>query len=538
MQSALATLLVAAGLFGCGSNGTSPSGPDASTDAQAVVTDAGGAADSKPVRPAPDGAVTGPDAAPPPVPIKIKHVVVIVKENHTFDNFFGTFPGANGSPTDSNGVPQCPSGAVNPNGSYQLQPCVEAPDIVGHDLCHLHSCALADWANGSLDGWSTDGGSDNAGIGDGDGTVYKQYFQKDIPNYWALAKDYVLADNFYANMLGPSFPGHMFTVAAQAGWAIANPPLDLTADPLLLEAGMNLSPYWGCDEFDGGSTLGITYPPDTVDILADGGATVTPVFPCFNIKAIPDILPAGVTWGFFGTDWSEMGDQTVIGSVNYPIVHEPWSMLDAVHHIRLGPEWASNTFITGAPWDTNNPVQAAINSGSLPDVTWIVDQDEYSEHPDLNINQFASWLDFPLGGVCDGENWTAGYVSMLMNSPYWSDTAILITWDDFGGWYDHVLPPRQYGGAPGAPYGLGFRVPLLIVSPYAKPGYILHEQAEQASIARFIEKVFGATHTLSDFDPAAQDGNANDLLDAFDFSQLPLSPLPLQMRDCSADGGM
>jgi phospholipase C len=126
---------------------------------------------------------------------------------------------------------------------------------------------------------------------------------------------------------------------------------------------------------------------------------------------------------------------------------------------------------------------------------------------------------------------------MLMNSPYWKDTAILITWDDFGGWYDHVVPPRQYGGSPGAPYGLGFRVPLLIVSPYAKPGFIFHEQAEQASIARFIEKVFKSTHTLSDFDPAAQDGQANDLLNAFDFTQAPLAPIDLPQRDCQADGG-
>jgi len=81
------------------------------------------------------------------------------------------------------------------------------------------------------------------------------------------------------------------------------------------------------------------------------------------------------------------------------------------------------------------------------------------------------------------------------------------------------------------------RIPLLIVSPYARPGFIFHEQAEQASIARFIEKVFGSTNTLSDFDPAAQDGQANDLLDAFDFGQAPLAPISLPMRDCQADGG-
>jgi phospholipase C len=542
---------------GSGPADASPGGP---IDGSPVLADAAGgggrdAAGDASSPPPPDSGAgdgagdAGGDAGPVSPGSRIKHVVVIVKENHTFDNFFGTFPGANGSPVDSNGVPQCPTGAVS-NGQLQMQPCLEAPDVVGHDLCHAHSCALADWDQGKLDGWSTDAGSDNGGVGDGDGMVYRQYFQNDIPNYWALATQYVLGDNFFANMLGPSFPGHMFTVAAQAGWAIDNPPIDLTGNPFRLEAGESLSPYWGCDEFQGGSvTVGgvdlYTFGPDTVDVLSDAGSTPSPdggaatsaVFPCFSIKAIPDILPAGVTWGFFGTDWSELADTTSVGNINYPVVHEPWGMLDAVNHLRNGPAWATNFFITGAPWDANNPVQSAIASGSLPDVTWIVDQDEFSEHPDLNINQFASWINFPFGGICDGENWTAGYVQMVMNSPYWQDTAIIITWDDFGGWYDHVPPPRQYGGVPGAPYGLGMRIPLLIVSPYARPGFIFHEQAEQASIARFIEKVFGSTNTLSDFDPAAQDGQANDLLDAFDFGQAPLAPISLPMRDCQADGG-
>jgi phospholipase C len=104
--------------------------------------------------------------------------------------------------------------------------------------------------------------------------------------------------------------------------------------------------------------------------------------------------------------------------------------------------------------------------------------------------------------------------------------------DDFGGWYDHVAPPRQYGCDPTHPFGLGFRLPLLVISPYAKPGFIFHEQAEQASIPRFIERVFGSTKTLSDLDPAAQDGQANDLINAFDFTQHPLPPLVLPQRFC------
>jgi phospholipase C len=104
--------------------------------------------------------------------------------------------------------------------------------------------------------------------------------------------------------------------------------------------------------------------------------------------------------------------------------------------------------------------------------------------------------------------------------------------DDFGGWYDHVAPPRQYGCDKTKPYGLGFRLPLIVISPYAKEGYVLKDVAEQASIPRFIEKVFGATKTLTDLDPAAQDKQANDLMNAFDFTQKPLPPLVLQKRTC------
>jgi phospholipase C len=119
-----------------------------------------------------------------------------------------------------------------------------------------------------------------------------------------------------------------------------------------------------------------------------------------------------------------------------------------------------------------------------------------------------------------------------MQSEYWKDTAIIFTMDDFGGFHDHVPPPHQYGGTSSAPYGLGFRLPLLIISPYAKPGFIFEETADHASIARFIERVFASTRTLHDLDPAAQDAQANDLFGAFDFTQPPLPPLIEPLRSC------
>jgi phospholipase C len=387
----------------------------------------------------------------------IKHVVVIVKENHTFDNYFGSFPNANGIAEITTG-----SGAM-------ITP-PHAPDSTPRDFCHEHSCALTDWNGGAMNGWdSVSGTSVN-----GDNLAYAQYLESDIPNYWQYAKTFTLADNFYADVLGPSFPGHTFVLAAQAGWAEGNPPTDIVA------------PYWGCDE---GSSA-------TVQVEDQQSCSDVEVTPCFNIPSLPTVLPAGVDWRFYGT--------------NFYVLTEIWSMFDAIAPIRNGSGWSN--IVNASTFDSD------VDSGTLPALTWLVDQDLNDEHP-------------AVGSVCAGENWTVGHINHLMASPLWSSTVILFTMDDFGGWYDHVPPPRQYGCDSTQPYGMGFRLPLIVISPYAKPGFIFHEVSEQASIPKFIEEVFGAP-PLSSLDPAAQDGQANDLMNAFDFTQAPLPPLPLQTRVC------
>jgi phospholipase C len=422
------------------------------------------------------------------VSIPIKHVVVIVKENHTFDNYFGAFPGADGTLTrDGQNACSTLRGKV---------PCPHAPDATEHDLCHTHHCALTDWNHGAMDGWNAPGGSDT-----GDELAYAQYGEADIPNYWQYAKHFTLGDRFFANVLGPSFPGHLFPLAAQAGWAYDNPPTDL---PFAIRGfppkfyGPN--PFWGCDE----------WPWDRVAVLDHGSATSKKVFPCFDIPSVPDVLPPGIDWKFYGTNFNGL-------------FKEHWSLFDAVKSIRK--DQAKWSRVVGVDEFTND-----LANHSLPNVSWLIDQDEFSEHPKLSL----PGLDVSLGGVCAGENWTVWYINQLMESDYWKDTAILFTMDDFGGWYDHAAPPRQYGGSTEAPYGLGFRLPLLVISPYARPGFVFHEVAEQASIPRFIERVFGAQQTLHDLDSAAQDAQANDLLGAFDFTQTPRPPLVLPLRACPA----
>ena len=461
MQRSLAYLFLGLGPIvaahvACGSSGdtAAPSkgadggGANVEAGVDSATTDSSVAHDAGDAGPGSDGAVSS--------TTPIKHIVVIVKENHTFDNYFGTFPGAEGTTTC-----KTTTGTV---------PAPHAPNSTPRDMCHEHQCALDDWDQGKNDGWLMDPASSM----NGDNLFCAQYQESDIPNYWAYARKYALADHFFADVLGPSFPGHTFVLAAQAGWSTGNPPTDLTS----------LHPYWGCDE-----TMA-----DTVPILDHGTCTGANVFPCFDIPSVPDLLPSGTDWRFYGT--------------NFYLLPEIWSMFDAVKSIRNGPGWGK--VVNASTFDSD------VQSGKLPSVTWLVDQDLNDEHPGV-------------GGVCQGENWTVGHVNALMASPLWKDTVIFFTMDDFGGWYDHVAPPRQYGCDAQHPYGLGFRLPLIVMSPYVKPG-VYTKVAEQASIPKFILEAFGATKFLADLDPAAQDKQANDMMDMFDFNQKPLDPVMLTPR--------
>jgi phospholipase C len=431
-------------LIGCGG------GTQGDPDANPMSQDGGMSSDSSSMDSGTDGG--------PNVPIPIKHVVIIIKENHTFDNYFGAFPGAEGI------------SMIKTKSGMMITP-PKAPDRTLRDLCHAHDCALTDLNGGGMNGWEdVSGASQN-----GDNLVYAQYDGTSIPNYWAYAKAFTLGDHFFANVLGPSFPGHTFVLAAQSGWTYGNPNTSV------------LKPYWGCDQ-----------PQGTLVALQDQmTCQEKQVFPCFKIPSLPDVLPQGVDWKFYGS--------------NFYLLPEVWSMFDAIDSIRNGPGWKN--IVTTADFDND------IKNHKLPAVSWLVNQDLADEHP-------------AVGGICAGENWTVDRVNAIMNSEYWKDTAILFTMDDFGGWYDHVKPPRIDGCDMQKPYGLGFRLPLLVISPYAKPGFIFKEVAEQASVVRFVERVFGATKTLNDLDPAARDKGANDLFNAFDFTQSPLPPLVLKTRTC------
>lgn len=374
---------------------------------------------------------------------QIKHVVFILKENHTLDNYFGAFPGADGAST----------GRIHTGKIVNLG---NAPNFIAEDILHDNLSCLIGMDGGKMDGFDLISGA----FQQGRLMNYTRYRQDQIPNYWALATRFVLADEFFTSVHGPSFPNHLFTIAAQSGGAIDNPP----------------GSVWGCD---GG--LGAMVPT----VQTDGSRGHTR--PCFDFTTVADSLnAAGLSWHYYGAPSGVRGYQ--------------WSAFDAIRHIRFGPQWKTNV----------RPDKRFISDVARNDIatmTWITTESGRSEHPEVS-------------GVCAGENSTIAMVNAIMKSPAWDSTVIFISWDDFGGFYDHVPPPRLDA------LGLGPRVPLLIISPFVKSGFIEHQQLEFASVVKFVEEVFGLPFLT------ARDANSNDMFDAFDFQDAPLLPMPLPLRRC------
>ena len=379
----------------------------------------------------------------------IKHVVFLVKENRTFDQLFGLFPGANGTTTgkvDGRTVP--------------LHRGI--PASLPHDIVHSYEWALRDWDHGKMDGFAYSRFARR--------WAYSEALPRDIPSYWRLAQRFVLGDHFFASVNGPSFPNHLFTIAAQSGGAHDNPRPD---ENVVVGAGTGFRKVWGCD----------ARPGQTVDVVNEEGY-IESVPPCFDFETEGDLLSgAGIPWAYYSASYTEKG--------------YIWSAYDAIRHVRQTTSWQRHVFPT-------DQLLQDIRQDRLPPVTWVTPRFQLSDHPEYSL--------------CWGETWTTDLIDTIMRSPMWKDTAIFLTWDDWGGFYDHVPPPQVDD------FGFGIRVPLLVISPYAKVGYVDHTVGEFSSVLRFIEDNWGLralTH---------RDGAARDLSEAFDFSQPPRPPDPLPPR--------
>jgi len=379
---------------------------------------------------------------------KIHHVVIIFQENRSVDNLFNGFPGADTVRTGLNSHGQ----------SVALRPT----RLTAHyDVSHEHSAFVVERANGKLNGFNQV--DSNCQIGEVCPPKFLRAYGYVPPNevrpYFTMAQRYTFADRMFQTNEGPSFPAHQYILSGTSTTGDGAP---------LRAAGNPFSPFGGftggCDS-PGGSWVWLIDPMGN-----ENQAT----YPCFDRLALSDMLERkSHTWRYY---------QAHLGA-------GLWEGPDAIAHIRNSKSFA--THVVAPP----KQILDDIDAGHLADVVWVTPTAAASDH----------------AGTTDGSgpSWVASVVNAIGSSKYWKDTAIFVTWDDWGGWYDHVSPP-QYNS-----YELGFRVPLIVISPYAKRHYVSHRRHEFGSILKFTEETFnlGPMNTT--------DVRSDDLYDCFDFSQQP-----------------
>jgi phospholipase C len=375
---------------------------------------------------------------------KIKHIVWIIQENRSFDNYFGTFPGADG-------IPPGACLPVLPGSKRCIKPFHMPKGQPVWDLAHEWEPAHAAFDDGKMDGfiWA-------------EGSVYTLGYldQRDIPNYWDYAHHFTLCDQFFSSLMGPSLPNHVYTVAGQSGGLIDNV----------------------------GSVKGLEERLDDPD--------------GFSFAEIMDRLnKANISWKYY----VEVAARTVVAGKPSP--GRQAAKTPRTTNPKSFTLWNP---LPGFPQIRNNPTQMAkivgdseyfrdLQNRTLPQVSWLIPDSADSEHPPEPVWQ-GMW-------------YVTRLVNALMKSPYWQDSVIFLTWDDYGGFYDHVFPPQIDS------YGYGPRVPMIVISPYARKSHISHFAYDFTSVLKFIELRWGLAHLT------ARDDRAHDMLDCFNFDQAANPPL-------------
>jgi phospholipase C len=410
----------------------------------------------------------------------ITNVVVIIQENRSFEDFFAGYPGAN-APTSGCAIPQksgsrlhrttrlssphdastsgCPPGDIS-------EPLHQDTFENNPDLPHDWGSSMTDWDKGNMDGFSA------YGLKSGPYAAYTFIKQSQIQPYWTMAQQYVLADEMFPTEFGGSFTAHLTLVAGTDDIKLPS------------EAEVNFPSHTpdDCDSPPGTKSSYLT--PNRVMHFFMGP------FPCFGqFNTSASVLDnAKISWKIYATKVLDAGF---------------WEPFEAIKYVRYGPDWSTDII---AP-QTRFLTDAA--SGQLASVSWVTPSKADSDHP-------ADHSDL-------GPSWVSSLVNAVGESSYWPTSAIIVVWDDWGGFYDNAAPPQlDYRG-------LGVRVPCLIISPYAKKDYVSHTQYEYGSILRFIEEVYGLpAGSIGPVSKCYTDGRGTSLDDAFDFTQQPrkFSPIP------------
>ena len=393
---------------------------------------------------------------------KIRHIVFIVQENRSVDNLFNGFPGAD---TVRSGL----------NSSGQTVPLQPIDMTAPYDLDHSHHGFTTEYAGGAMNGFDRVGSSAcTTGCPPQNVRAYGYVPQSEVQPYWTMAQQYAFADRMFQTNQGPSFPAHQYIVSATS--------LASTSSSLLAAENPDVpgstNTTAGCDA-PTGTTVRL------IDPASGDESQRTP--PCLDHPVLFDLLDQhNVSWRYY---------QPNVGA-------GLWYAPDAISHIRYGPDFAN--VVT-----PSTQIFTDIQQGQLAQVSWVIPTAAASDHARSTDGS--------------GPAWVASVVNALGASKYWSDTAIFVTWDDWGGWYDHVKPQTFNA------YEDGFRVPLIVISPYARPGYVSHVQHEFGSIIKFTESAFGLG-TLG-----YTDARADDLSDCFDYNQTPITFRQIQAARRASD---
>jgi phospholipase C len=410
---------------------------------------------------------------------KIRHVVIIMQENRSFDNYFGTYRGADGIPGLAGHPGRVPC-VPDPKRHKCVRPFHDRYDF-NEGGPHARSATFADINRGKMNGfiaqqeknkhWASFLPPDD---------VMGYHTAADIPNYWAYAQHFVLQDHMFEPVGSWSLPAHLYLVSLWSAHCTRH------NDPA------------SCHNQPG-----------------------TPAKPKPTIYAWTDLtyllFKHHVSWRYFifkgiEPDCESDTTQTCAPVTQGPTSNPIWNPLhffDTVHNDhQLGNIKSLNAFF------------AALNRGTLPAVSWIMPNAKVSEHP-------------ATAPISPGQTYVTGLINTIMQSPVWDSTAIFLAWDDWGGMYDNVKPPTVDRD------GYGLRVPALVISPYAKKGYVDHQQLSFDAYAKFIEDDFLGGERLNPKTDGRPDPRPDvreavpqlgNVLAAFNFNQQPLPPLMLPVH--------
>jgi phospholipase C len=427
---------------------------------------------------------------------KIKHVVVIMQENRSFDSYFGTYPGVDGIPPNVC-VPDPGNGGCVP-------PFHDSADL-NFGGPHSASNAAADINGGAMDGFvgqaekgsgcaSNDPNCSPCNQGSSSQTtqikcidVMGYHDAREIPNYWAYAQNFVLQDHMFEPNSSWSLPQHLYMVSEWSAFC---------ADPM--------------NPFSCRGALQSPNPDGGVNGANDGQLH----YAWTDLTYL--LHKSGVSWGYYVFQGTEPDCENDASMTCSPVQQGPqtpgiWNPLPSFTDVSQDGQLSNIQSLTN--------FFTAAAAGTLPAVSWIEPNGMVSEHPP--------------GLVSAGQAYVTGLINAIMRGPDWNSTAIFLTWDDWGGFYDHVVPPVV------DKMGLGLRVPGIVISPYAKPGYIDHQTLSHDNYNKFIEDDFLGGQRLNPLtdgrpDPRLDVREASpllgDLTGDFNFNQSPRPPVLLPVH--------